>query len=44
MCMNKWKRHALVVVAFDDFEKIDTQNLKHHDEVLAVRAMMQKAV
>mmetsp|Transcript_26483 Transcript_26483/g.35418 ORF Transcript_26483/g.35418 Transcript_26483/m.35418 type:complete len:204 (-) Transcript_26483:296-907(-) len=38
------QRHALIIIPFDHFKEVDTQNLKHHYEVLPVSSMVQKAV
>lgn len=41
---NQGHRAALVVVAFDDFKKVDTKDLEDEDKVFAVLAMVKEAV
>ena len=36
--------HALVIVALDDFEQVDAQDLEDHYEMLTVCTVVQKAV
>jgi len=36
--------HAFVVVALDDLEEVDAQNLEHHHEVLAVLPAVEEAI
>ena len=38
------QRNALVIVSFHDLKKIDTQNLEHHYEMLAIRPRMYERV
>jgi hypothetical protein len=39
---DQWDGHALVVITFDEFEEVDAQDLKDHDEVLAIRAVVDE--
>lgn len=41
---HEWQWHTLIVVSFDDFEEVYSQNLKDHDEVFAVGSMVDKRV
>ena len=41
---NQRKRYAFIIVSFDDFKKVDTQNLKNHDEVLSVGTMVDERI
>ena len=38
----KW--HSLVVISLDDLQEVDSQNLKHHDEMLPVWTMVDEGV
>ena len=41
---HNWNWCTLVIVPFNDFQKIDSQNLKDCNEMLSMRTMMQEAV
>ena len=41
---NQREWNTLVVVSFHDFEKVNSQNLKHHDEVLPIWTGMNEGV
>lgn len=41
---NQRDGNAFVIIAFHDFEKVDTQYLKYHDEMLAIRPIIHKAI
>ena len=36
--------HTLVVVSLNNFQEVNSQNFKHHDEVLSIWSMMDKRV
>lgn len=41
---NDWQRSPFVIVSFDHFEQVDSQDFKHRHKVLAVGSMVQEAV
>jgi hypothetical protein len=45
-CQLSYKRNrdTLVVVALDDFQEVYSKDFKNHDEMLAIRSMVNKRV
>jgi len=41
---HNWKRDSLVIVALHDFQKIDSENFKHHDEMLAIGTRVEEGI
>ena len=39
---DKRKWHSTVVVPFNNFKEITSQDLKHHDEMLAIRSVVDE--
>ena len=42
--LDKIKRKALVVIPLKHFKQVDSQNLKDHAEVVAVRTLVEEGV
>lgn len=38
------ERHALIVVALNHFQQVDSQDFKHHNEVLPMGSIMKQAI
>ena len=39
---DEWQWYTFIIVSFDDFKEVYSENLKDHNEVLAVWSMMDK--
>ena len=41
---DNWQRSTFVIIPFDYFQQIATENLEHSDKVLSVRSVMKEAI